>query len=142
VKPSIVDHVFVEFVPDYLEPGVLYISIPYKTILHNCLCGCGYRVATPLSPTDWALTFDGDTVSLAPSIGNWSFPCRSHYIIKKSKIIWAGGWSQERVDAARARDRQAKTGYYNKAPVAPSAADPGLASKSSGIRWWRRLWNR
>ncbi|MFC4855982.1 DUF6527 family protein [Actinophytocola glycyrrhizae] len=23
--------------------------------------------------------FNGETVSLSPSIGNWSFPCRSHY---------------------------------------------------------------
>ncbi|WP_417924835.1 DUF6527 family protein [Collimonas pratensis] len=27
---------------------------------------------------DWSLTYDGKTVSLDPSIGNWSLPCRAH----------------------------------------------------------------
>ncbi len=144
MKLTAVEHVFMEFVPDELEPGVLYISIPYKTILHNCLCGCGHRVATPLSPTDWALTFDGETISLAPSIGNWSFACRSHYIIRNSKIIWAGGWSQARIDAARTRDQQAKAAYYDEAPHAPADANPELLSQSSrpGLKWWRRFWSR
>jgi hypothetical protein len=35
----------------------------------------------PISPADWQLAYDGDTVSLTPSIGNWGFPRRSHYWI-------------------------------------------------------------
>lgn len=50
---------------------------------------------TPLTPADWKLTFDGETVSLYPSIGNWNFPCRSHYWLTKNRIEWAPGWEQE-----------------------------------------------
>ena len=51
--------------------------------------GCGGRVVTPLSPDDWRLTYDGDTVSLWPSIGNWAFACQSHYWIRSDQIVWA-----------------------------------------------------
>ncbi len=81
-------HKFVEFIPDELEDGILYISIIYATVLHKCGCGCGNEVVTPLSPSDWQLTFDGEAISLFPSIGNWSFPCRSHYWIRKNKVVW------------------------------------------------------
>jgi len=41
-------------------------------------------VVTPLSPTGWSLIFDGETVSLYPSIGNWNFPCRSQRLDRRS----------------------------------------------------------
>ena len=34
--------------------------------------------------------FDGRTISLNPSIGNWSYPCRSHYWIKGNRVVWDG----------------------------------------------------
>src|ERR1035438_8131146 len=71
-------HEFVEFIPKERQEGVLYISIPYAMTVHNCFCGCGLKVVTPISPVGWKLTFDGDTVTLSPSIGSSSFPCRSH----------------------------------------------------------------
>ena len=80
-------HKFVEFIPESLEEGVLYITLEYSTALHKCICGCGNEVVTPLSPNDWKLIFDGKTVSLYPSIGNWRFPCRSHYWIEKNQIV-------------------------------------------------------
>ena len=64
------DHRFVEYIPDSLEEGVIYVSIPFATVLHPCCCGCGNEVVTPLDPTDWHLTFDGRSVPLSPSIGN------------------------------------------------------------------------
>jgi hypothetical protein len=79
-------HQFVEVIPDKINEGVLYISIQYCTAIHKCVCGCGNEVVTPLSPSDWKLTFNGETVSLSPSIGNWNFPCRSHYYITNSEI--------------------------------------------------------
>jgi Family of unknown function (DUF6527) len=101
-------HEFVEFIPDALEEGALYVSIPYTTAAHLCACGCGHEVVTPLSPTDWQLIFDGETVSLKPSIGNWSFPCQSHYWIERNHIRWAPRWSREQIDAGREHDRLAK----------------------------------
>jgi hypothetical protein len=84
-----VDHRFVEYIPEQLEERTIYISIRFATAVHRCCCGCGREVVTPLSPTGWSLTFDGETISLAPSIGNWSYPCRSHYWIRRDRVVWA-----------------------------------------------------
>lgn len=107
-----VEHRFVEFVPEQLEPNRLYISMDYGTVVHSCLCGCGQRVITPLTPTDWHLDYDGETVSLSRSIGNWSFPCRSHYWIERSRVHWAGAWPKDRIEANRARDLELKRRFY------------------------------
>jgi hypothetical protein len=48
-------HKFVEFIPDELDTGVLYISTTYATVVHKCCCGCGNEVVTPLTPNDWQL---------------------------------------------------------------------------------------
>lgn len=79
-------HEFVKFAPETLEDGVVYVSIDFATAVHACCCGCGNRVVTPLSPRDWKLNFDGETISLRPSIGNWNFPCRSHYWITHNGV--------------------------------------------------------
>ena len=36
IEPS-----FVEYVPDALDDGILYVSIPFATATHKCFCGCG-----------------------------------------------------------------------------------------------------
>lgn len=86
-KVSIVP-VFVEFIPDELEEGKLYISEKYKTAVHNCLCGCGTRSITPMSghpPHDWKVVKESEgVISLIGSVGNFQFPCKSHYIITKN----------------------------------------------------------
>jgi hypothetical protein len=43
-----IKHKFVEFIPKEREEGVLYVSIPYATAVHNCFCGCGLKVVTPI----------------------------------------------------------------------------------------------
>src|SRR5688572_12008813 len=91
-------HRFVKSVPEQLEEGVLYVSIEYATAIHRCCCGCGNEVVTPLSPKDWKLTFDGESVSLSPSIGNWSFKCRSHYWIARNRIRWVPNYGKQRPD--------------------------------------------
>lgn len=103
---------FVELIPDLLEDGVLYISIPYYTATHKCACGCGEIVVTPIRPTDWEFTWNGETITLDPSIGNWSLPCQSHYLIIKNKIIWARKWSPSRIKAGRELDRLVRDQYY------------------------------
>lgn len=85
-------HKFVVEIPDRLEDGILYISIEYCTAIHKCVCGCGNEVVTPLSPNDWEITFNGESISIYPSIGNWNFECKSHYWITKSKIRQAWKW--------------------------------------------------
>lgn len=81
-------HEFVEYVPAVLAEGVLYVSLRFATVVHLCPCGCGNKVVTPLSPADWQLLFDGEAVSLTPSIGNWSLPCQSHYWIRLDRVRW------------------------------------------------------
>jgi hypothetical protein len=85
-------HKFVEFMPEKLGPGVIYVSLRFALVSHQCACGCGEEVVTPLSPKDWQLIFNGETVSLYPSIGNWKFRCRSHYWIDQNRAVWAPKW--------------------------------------------------
>src|ERR1700739_3127696 len=113
-KVNTVTHEFVEFIPDTLEEGKLYISIAYATVAHKCCCGCGREVVTPLSPTDWELIFDGRSISLRPSLGNWEYPCRSHYWIKYNVVEWAPPWSQEEIQAGRVADALAKERYFQR----------------------------
>ncbi len=96
---------FVEYVPKELAEEKLYISIPFTTVVHLCCCGCGRDVVTPLAPNGWTLMFDGETVSLDPSIGNWNFPCQAHYWISKNRVTWAASWSREMIDGNRALER-------------------------------------
>lgn len=79
---------FVHYIPKELNQGVLYISMEYSLVVHLCACGCGEKVATPLSPEDWKLYYDGEAITLSPSIGNWDFSCMSHYWIRRSKVIF------------------------------------------------------
>ena len=94
---------FVEAVPANIDAGVLYVSMEFSTTSHLCCCGCGNRVVLPLHPTAWRLTYDGKAISMSPSVGNWTFPCRSHYWIRANRIAWAGAWSDEKIAAGRQR---------------------------------------
>ena len=109
----VLTHEFVESIPDELKEGTIYVSICFATVAHKCCCGCGHEVVTPLSPTDWTLKFDGQSISLDPSIGNWGFDCQSHYWIKRNKVMWATRWSQKQIDAGRSRDRGAKRDWLD-----------------------------
>lgn len=138
-------HVFVDTVPEALDPGVVYVSLAYSTAVHLCACGCGLEVVTPLSPTDWQIAYDGKTLSLiggddavsrAGSIGNWSFPCGSHYLIRRGRVQWRGPWRPTAVNAGRAADRLAKQERMDTLKAAASLKSrPVRASRS----WWRRL---
>jgi hypothetical protein len=55
---------FVEFIPERLNPGILYVSRRFSTATHLCCCGCGSEVVTPLNPAKWRLTERGGKVSL------------------------------------------------------------------------------
>ncbi|MDD4993811.1 MAG: DUF6527 family protein [Paludibacter sp.] len=85
-------HRFVEYIPDEIEEGILYVSITFCTAIHKCVCGCGNEVVTPISKNGWKLSFDGDSVSLTPSIGSWNLNCRSHYFITNNNVRWARSW--------------------------------------------------
>lgn len=141
-------HEFVDLLPPSLEPGVLYVSIKYKNMVHLCCCGCGSKVVTPISPTGWQLTYDGKSVSVYPSIGSWQLACRSHYWIEGNRINWAEQWSPRKIEAGYARDRLEKDRYYGSKPsgsgktsgeVSPA---PGAEPKRPplGIFDWLTRW--
>ncbi|KOP59346.1 hypothetical protein OX90_11910 [Pseudomonas coronafaciens pv. porri] len=106
------EHRFVRNVPRELESGILYISMDYATAVHSCCCGCGERVVTPFTPTDWRMTFDGESVSLHPSVGNWNQKCQSHYVVQRGRVLEAAPWSQSKIEAERLRDKAAKAAHY------------------------------
>ena len=125
---------FVKGIPRKLEPGILYVSMEYGTVVHSCCCGCGLEVVTPLTPTDWKLTFDGEAISLWPSVGNWNLPCRSHYVIQGNRVIEAGPWDKTQIDAEKRRDKAAKTHYYSQteSPTAPKELKPKPTNEPPG----------
>lgn len=116
-------HKFVKQIPEKLADGTIYVSMAYGTAIHKCCCGCGREVVTPFSPTDWKLTFDGKTISLYPSIGNWSFDCKSHYWIVNSTVQWAPKWTKKEIERGQAKDVENKKTYYNNLgqPEAPTS---------------------
>jgi Family of unknown function (DUF6527) len=140
MKQSTLTHKFVEAIPEKLAEGTLYVAMDFATAIHKCCCGCGQEVVTPLSPTDWKLTYDGVSISLSPSIGNWSFKCQSHYWIVNNRIKWAGHWSPEQVQAGRANDQNSKQAYFGDTAGGKSSVhdqtNPGLWSKF--WKWFSR----
>jgi hypothetical protein len=144
MKPEIhLKHEFVEFIPAELKERTLYVSIRFATVSHLCPCGCRNKVVTPLKPTDWKLIFDGKTVTLHPSVGNWNFPCRSHYWVRNNRVQWAEDWSRERIDAGRASDRRAKGHYFAGGEMPePLPEEPRTkpARKKKGLRQKIKDW--
>ena len=145
MRRTSITHEFVEYVPAALADGVVYISIPHRTAVHKCACGCGNKVVTPITPADWHLLYDGDTVSLTPSVGNWGFPCRSHYWIKSNRIRWSGAWTEEQIATGRARDDRSRALYFaDRADGTPATVEPAAGSASPRRRFsrLRRVFHR
>ena len=75
-------HKFVEFIPEVLEDGILYISLTYCTAIHKCVCGCNNEVVTPFSPTD-----EFEINPLDEKIGiKWGMDLNSLKISEKDKV--------------------------------------------------------
>jgi hypothetical protein len=110
----ILKYKFVVNIPEKLDKETIYISVKYCTAVHKCICGCDNEVVTPLSPTDWELSFNGKSVSLYPSIGNWNFDCKSHYWIVNNMVKLAENWNNFEIEQGRQRDKNIKLKYYEK----------------------------
>lgn len=100
--------------PHVIEDGVLYISLDYRTVIHNCACGCGSEVNTPLSPIGWRMIYNGETVTLKPSVGNWSFDCKSHYWVTDGVIEWASTWNDDKINKIRKIESDESAKYHKK----------------------------
>lgn len=136
-------HEFVKYIPETLEEDMIYVSVEYKTVAHLCACGCGTEVIIPIGPTDWSITFDGTTITLSPSIGNWNYPCQSHYFIRKNKVVWADGMSKESIEMVKLKDQNSKFKYYGKekSKVQQDTVE-GKEAKWSFIKWLQGIVRR
>lgn len=135
---------FVELIPENLQDGVVYVSLKYNIVAHKCCCGCGEEVVTPLSPTDWKLTYNGESISLHPSIGNWNFNCKSHYWIKNNQIKWADRWTEEEIKIGRSIDEKNKKKYYQskKTVIETESASTQSQSENVAIETKQNFWSR
>lgn len=129
MRTARLSHQLVDFIPEQIQEGVLYVSFRFETAIHKCCCGCGEEVVTPLGPTDWSISIEGDAVTLHPSIGNWSYSCRSHYLIRRSKVVWAGDLTDSQIERGRERGRMAKQAYFEEVNRAKDRR-PFTASKT------------
>jgi hypothetical protein len=134
-----IEHEFVDFIPRELKKRTLYISIEFATATHKCFCGCGSDVVTPISPVGWQLTFDGETVSLSPSVGSWSLKCKSHYWIRCNLVQWAGEISPEQIVEVRRRDDRDRLRHYG-APVVAVEPAPSPTTELPAPRRRPRFW--
>lgn len=123
-----ISYTFVDSAPETLEPGKIYISTKYRAIVHLCLCGCGEKVFLNLDPDGWSFTFDGRSISIHDSVGNVGIPCRSHYIVRRSRVEWLPPLLA--VDAQVALD------------VTPRHGDLRAAPPKRFARWFNRLRGR
>lgn len=143
----------IEFVPEHLSEGVLYISERFQIAVHKCCCGCGQEVVTPLSPAEWSITYHDGNVSLSPSIGNWNYKCRSHYIIRNGKVLQAKEMNERQIQRVKMNDRidraeQIRLRNDAKAATIDTegshvASTSELEPKNSGLQrlicWWQSL---
>ncbi len=117
--------IWTENMPEKMKEGELYISTKHRLTEHICACGCGIEVSLPLGRSEWKIEYDGETVSLWPSIGNWRLPCKSHYMIQESKTEWCKQWSEEEIYIGRIRDRHDKKN--------------DIQRKLKNTAWWMQL---
>lgn len=132
IRHQSLEHRFVRTMPRELEPGVIYVSMEYATAVHSCCCGCGRRIVTPFAPNGWKLTFNGESISLHPSIGNWQQACKSHYVIREGRVIEPERWS--RIDGVP-RDQRTKGPHQGSRAGAQPAAQlkPSSANSEAGV---------
>ena len=142
MKLASIKHEFVESAPHDLEDGKLYVSISFRTAIHLCACGCKNKVVTPLRPARWKLYFDGDTVSLSPSVGNWQFPCKSHYWIERDKIRWAKPWTDKQIAEGRMSDTEDLQLYYEGRRESDSNSADQLVADENQTSLLTKIWRR
>lgn len=125
----------VESFPRPLDAGVLYHSKRFSAAAHACACGCGREVITPISPVQWRLTRGARGASLRPSIGNWNFPCRSHYWISDGSVEWAADMSDDDIQEGRKFNAKLREQYFEKKNSAEEpTSPPPLSSPPQDIK--------
>jgi hypothetical protein len=110
-------------------------------------------VVTPIGPRDWVLNTTHGLASLTPSIGNWSYACGSHYLIRRNRVVWLEKITARAIEMGRVRDREQKLTHASWSESRLDSANqssaqidhghtaaPGMWSRIRGAmrRWWRQ----
>lgn len=127
----------VQYMPNEISSGVLYVSDEFDIAIHLCACGCGVKVKTPLGATEWRVEDSDEGVTLYPSVGNWQQKCQSHYWIYQGKIFWAESWSKEKIAASRRHEERRRQAYYD---VHCNKDNTGTIIKRLWI-WWKEFFD-
>lgn len=135
IKPE-----YVEQLPDHLVEGVFYICEAFDLTAHKCCCGCGEDVFNKLSPVKWQLTKMPDgSVSLDPSVGNWKYACRSHYWIRKNRVVDAGQMSALAIKRIQRQDLRDRDRYIARINAQP---DPSTVQRITTLGYVRAVFDR
>jgi hypothetical protein len=88
--------IFIEDPPDQVLDGVIYLigenSNPWSASF-ICPCGCKELISLSLIKADhpsWRASYrrDGSDITIHPSV--WRTKgCRSHFFIRKGRVVWA-----------------------------------------------------
>jgi hypothetical protein len=136
-------HVFVESFPDDLEPSMLYVSMDFASVAHKCACGCGLPIYTPLTPLGWRLIYDGESISLYPSLAHDGAPCRSHYWIQRNTIRWGNALSKEQAQHIHQSTMASLDRFYEQRAAPQAPVEQGAlisAAPSTQDPRWKRIW--
>ena len=102
---------FVESIPPGRPPaGEFLISIKYGMGVLRCPCGCGNTMDVNIEPHRWSIKWDGEHISVCPSISSDWMGCRSHYWVRRNRIVWGYPISRtaeekKEKEEAKARER-------------------------------------
>ncbi len=94
-------------VPENLQEGILYVCFECDVVVHLCACGCGEKVVLQIDPNFWRVLYDGETVSLYPSIGNYQYSCRSHYWIEQNRVKWVHDLPEKTIRQTKRKKKRA-----------------------------------
>jgi len=81
---------FLELIPEFIQPNILYISEEHGHVSWLCPCGCEELTGIHIKPfwdNGWDYTRNGDIVSFSPSIQFFG-KCKSHYYITENEVKW------------------------------------------------------
>ena len=130
---------FVEYIPregKNLVPGIVYISMKHKMVVHRCPCGCGGLSEFMLDPIRFRMEYDGSSVTFDPSIGNSNLQCRSHYWIRRNQIYWCA--PMKAWETKEAQRRELSRALEARRTEEPSRSK-GIGKLWKGlVKWWKR----
>ena len=93
-------------IPEDLQEGILYVCFECDVVVHLCACGCGEKVVLQIAPHFWYVRYDGETISLYPSVGNYQYLCRSHYWIEQNQVKWVHNMPEKKAKQTKRKKKK------------------------------------